>query len=134
MPQADIRIHLRDTETLDGFPLLRPRQTLHGDLTIIPDEDVRCKAVVLTVGWHTEGRGTRHAETVDTQTLLEGNLRAGIPAQVAFVVQLPEAPWSYQGKYVSVVWALEVKLDVPWGRDVRQTQPFVLRPAAPLTP
>ena len=128
MAKAELRLNLRDTETVDGFPLLRPGAMLQGDLTVIADEAVRCKQLVVSVGWHTEGKGTRYAETVGSQVLFEGELRAGLPAQYAFAMPLPASRWSYQGRYVSIVWSVDVKVDVPWGRDVGQSQPFVLRP------
>lgn len=60
--------------------------------------------LAVQLGWFTEGRGTRDAAVVWSMPLPD--LAPG--ADRAFEVRLPEAPWSFSGKLVSVAWRLEV--------------------------
>jgi hypothetical protein len=63
-----------------------------------PGESVKLRLV-----WYTEGRGTTDAaviETVDFKNPGEEDSRA-------FRLQLPEAPYSFEGTLITLTWALE---------------------------
>ena len=47
----------------------------------------------------------------------------------SFHLVVPDQPWSYAGHYVSIVWALEAMIDLPWSRDLRERMPVVIAPA-----
>lgn len=49
--------------------------------------------------WYTEGKGTQDLEVVATQTL---------DAAGRFRLKLPAAPYSFSGKLISLIWAVEV--------------------------
>ena len=44
--------------------------------------------------------------------------------------QLPREPWSFAGQYISIIWAIEVNVDVPMGRDLSYRERLVMRPKA----
>lgn len=49
--------------------------------------------------WYTEGKGTQDLEIVATQRLDAGG---------RFRLDLPAAPYSFSGKLISLIWAVEV--------------------------
>ena len=56
--------------------------------------------------WLTQGKGTEDAELVETITF--ANPRATDLRQFSFVA--PAAPYSFSGKLISLIWAVEVVL------------------------
>ena len=79
-------------------------------------------ALVLRVGWWTQGRGTRDQEIVE-----EIALRADAPVgKESFMFELPSMPFSFSGKLISLHW--DVELEKQPG-DVRVSEEFVLGPA-----
>ena len=75
--------------------------------------------------WFTPGKGTEDVEVVATQAV-ETPAAAG---EHVFRFTLPEAPWSFSGKLISLLWAVEFVADDrsarwefahgPGGREVR---------------
>ena len=128
MAKADIQIGLRNTAEAFGTSRLRPSEFVQGTVTIIPDSNVKCNHLYIRLEWHTEGRGTQFRQKVEEMDVFQGDLQANMPRSFEFDFQLPEEPWSYEGHYVSVVWAIAVQLDVPWGKDVKVEEPFLLLP------
>ncbi len=128
MAKVDITITLQEGSSIGGYSAFMPGEVLNGTVTLYPDSDVNCRHVYVHVGWHTEGRGTLYAQKIESQDVFQGDLQAGRPMSFPFSFNLPEEPWSYDGHYVSIVWDVTVQLDVPWGKDVQQSQVFVLRP------
>ena len=62
--------------------------------------------VELRLFWHTEGKGTRDVKVVET-------LSFSVPGRQDhrdFRFRLPDSPYSFSGKLVSVIWALELVL------------------------
>jgi len=60
----------------------------------------------LRLFWHTAGKGTRDVEVVESISF-ESPLRQD---RRAFRFTLPESPYSFSGKLVSLIWALELVL------------------------
>jgi hypothetical protein len=54
--------------------------------------------------WNTEGKGDRDLETMKTITLAA----PGQSGQELVRTQLPYLPYSYRGKLLAIVWAVEV--------------------------
>jgi hypothetical protein len=128
MAKADIHIGLRNGLQEFGTWRFRPAEVVQGTVTIIPDSDVKCKHLYIRLEWHTEGRGTRYRQKVEEMDVFQGTLQANMPRSFEFTFQLPEEPWSYEGHYINIVWGIEVQLDVPWGRDVKHEEQFLLLP------
>ena len=57
--------------------------------------------------WHTKGKGTEDIEIVET-TNIQVHDRAGYH-EVQF--QLPNQPYSFSGKLISLIWGLEMIVD-----------------------
>lgn len=75
----------------------------------------------LSLGWWTEGLGTRDEAIVDSATWPAAP-RIG---KEEFSLRLPGAPVSVSGKLVSIVWALEL---VATGPDLRTVTRLVVSP------
>lgn len=95
----ELEIRTRDDKT--GF---LPGEEVSGEVRW------RCSAsprtVELRLFWHTEGKGTRDVEVVETI----GFHLPGAQDRRDFRFVLPDSPYSFSGKLVSVVWALELVL------------------------
>ena len=109
--------------------VFHPKNALEGIVEIHPTHDIKCRAVEIKIGWHTEGRGTR-AEGypyIDRRDdITELSMMQPFIEQFSFVI--PSEPWSFSGHYVSIVWSVEVKVDIAMGRDLTHSEPFVMQP------
>ena len=65
--------------------------------------------------WYTEGKGQRDVEIVETVPV-ESNAREG---SREFTLSAPDAPLSFSGKLISLVWAVEL-VRLPDGEAARQ--------------
>jgi len=72
----------------------------------------------LRLFYYTEGRGTQDVELVETQQMQ-------VPG--AFAFQLPDGPYSFSGRLITLAWALE--LIIHPGDSVTRLN-FVLSPSA----
>ncbi len=136
MAKADVQIGLRNAAEAFGTSRFRPAEFVQGTVTVIPDSDVKCNHLFIRLEWHTEGRGSQFRQMIEERDVYQGTLSANMPRSFEFDFQLPEDPWSYEGHYINIVWAIAVQLDVPWGKDVKVEEPFLLLPErgeAPVT-
>ena len=128
---AVIRLHLRGGEEQeDGVRRYAPGDSVSGTAEVVPDREGRCNGVVARLAWRTTGRGFVERGTAGDELLYSGPLAQGAPLLRDFSLTLPEAPWSYAGHYVSVVWEVTVTVDVPWSPDLTWSQQIVVRPAS----
>lgn len=128
MAQAQIEITLRGDESDGGLNLYEPRGVFQGSVQIITDSDVDCRHLYARLLWHTEGRGDSDRGVVDELDLFQGQLTAGSPTYHTFHFTLPQEPWSYAGYYINIIWEVEVVVDVPWRRDLKAQEQFILAP------
>ena len=70
----------------------------------------------LRLFWYTQGRGTQDVEVIDVLAV-ENPLMSG---NQTFSFMLPESPFSFSGKLISLLWALE--LVAKPGNDVSRTE------------
>jgi hypothetical protein len=114
----------RVTIILDPGPWSEPEyaayrvlgEPLSGKVRIAADEPATCRAVTVSLGWHTEGRGDRDEQTVWETRLHEGEIPAG-EMEFPFRAELPRGPMSYAGHYVNVLWEVAARIDLAWKRD-----------------
>jgi hypothetical protein len=85
-----------------GRTAFHPGETLDGETSWSLDRQPH--AVELRLFWFTRGRGTEDVEIV--QTLAFDN--PGRQDRRSFQLCLPESPYSFSGKLISLVWAVEV--------------------------
>ena len=83
-----------------------------------PGSEVRCRVewqtgderhekLLVSLLWHTEGKGTEDIEIVE-QLEVEDPPASG-SRELSF--RLPDFPWSFSGALISLVWALEAGLE-----------------------
>ena len=102
-----------------------PGERLTGHIVATVDEPTNCRGLTVTIGWHTEGRGTKDSQPHFEDTLHEGPIEPG-GQRFPFVTTLPEGPLSYAGHYVNVVWHVRARLDLAWRIDPKVERTFYL--------
>ncbi len=128
---ADISVHFsdgNDGRVSSGLQTFAPGDTLNGYIAINPGETVTYKKLIVRVKWRTEGRGDTDEGVWTTTEEPEGTLTPGNVKTVPFSAVLPGEPWSYSGRWISIVWGIEVEADVAWKVNPRHFAPFILAP------
>ena len=105
-----------------------PRDEVAGTVVIIADREILCEHLWVRLHWHTEGRGNRDEGTIGEVDIFQGTLSPGLPISQDFRFELPPSPWSYAGRYISIVWAIQVTVDIPMARDQIHYEPFIVAP------
>jgi len=77
------------------------------------------KKAALRLFWYTEGRGTQDVEIVEELELSP----AEMSHEENFSFTLPPQPYSFQGKLITLKWALELVIDK--GKDVKRVDLIV---------
>ena len=107
-------------EPLDGQMHFEPGTEI--EVRIAWDLEQPCEALELRLVWNTAGKGTTDLAVVDTVRFESPPPRGSEPV----TLRLPRSPYSFSGKLVSLVWALEL-VALPDGDSTRQE--IVLAPA-----
>jgi hypothetical protein len=94
---SDLRIELNEDRAA-----FEPGEEISGSISWGMDQAAR--ALELRLFWFTRGKGTEDAGIVET-----ARFEQSLPkATRTFRFRLPEAPYSFSGKLISLVWALEL--------------------------
>ncbi|MCC7368298.1 MAG: hypothetical protein IT306_07745 [Chloroflexi bacterium] len=117
-------------ELVNGVPCFEPGQAVSGSVVVQPDRSMECRSLTVRLIWFTEGRGNPASDQVAETSITQGRLVPEMVVEGAFQFQLPQQPWSYSGRLVSVIWAIEVNVDVPMAADLTHRERFLLRPRA----
>lgn len=96
----------------------RPGDTL--DVSVSWDLSEAPKALEARLIWFTQGRGTQDVQVVEAQPA-PPNLRD----RQRFRFRLPDGPYSFSGKLITLAWAVEFVAD-----DVADRWEFVMAPDA----
>lgn len=88
-------------ETRDGVNAFLPGETVEG--TVGWHFDVPAKSVELRLLWYTEGKGDQDVTVVESLPLPNPGRDEVRP----FQIRLPAGPFSFSGRLISLVWALE---------------------------
>ncbi len=104
---ADNRTHFRPGETL-----------VVSTLWALPDVP---ETLEVRLFWYTRGKGTQDVDIVATQQI--GKAEAAGERSLTFT--LPMQPWSFSGKLISLIWAVELVAE-PGERSARAE--FTLSP------
>lgn len=101
---------MTDTDELDLFPAdnrtdRRPGETV--ELSAMWALRKTPAVLEARLFWHTQGKGTEDLEVVATQPV-PSPTSAG---EHVFRFTLPEGPWSFSGRLISLLWAVELVAD-----------------------
>ncbi|MGZ0168834.1 MAG: hypothetical protein ACKVHE_04715 [Planctomycetales bacterium] len=99
--------------------------TISGRVRVTAVELIDCRKFVVTVGWHTEGRGSEDSETIHEVILHEGMIDAS-ETEFPFSCELPDGPISYAGHLINLHWEVRVQLDLAWKVDPKAKRQFYL--------
>ena len=92
-----LSIHFRGDKTA-----FTPREAVQGAIQWSLEANPR--SLELSLFWYTAGKGTRDVGVVETLTFHH----PGASGSKAFAFTLPDGPYSFSGKLVSLIWALEL--------------------------
>ncbi|WP_269523346.1 hypothetical protein [Coraliomargarita parva] len=81
----------------------QPEETLRGEILWAQDEAP--ESIHLSLGWWTEGRGSKDAK-IETELEWPSTDTAG---QQSFEITLPKTPYSFNGQLITLKWALELR-------------------------
>ena len=112
MPEQSIHLEIRETG-------MKPGESLQGraawNLAAPPGK------LEIRLFWYTRGRGTRDVGVVERQ-IVSHPAAAG---EEAFAFHLPDGPYSFSGKLISVTWAVELVGDE---ETIGERSEFILAP------
>jgi hypothetical protein len=126
MADIDVELTLQGGQAEGHRRRYDPGSTVQGWVRLTPNGTVDSNRVVARLEWHTEGRGDRNEGCVQEVGLASGPL-SGMLVQ-SFALTVPDAPWSYAGHYVNIVWRVLIVVDIRFGRDIRHDEPIVVAP------
>ncbi len=79
----------------------RPGDSISGKISWNENESAEMEARLI---WYTEGKGDRDVEVVDSQPIAAGSAQNS----TRFEFTAPHRPFSFSGKLISLIWAIEV--------------------------
>ncbi len=88
-------------ETRDGVTAFLPGETVEG--TVGWHFDAPARSVEVRLLWYTEGKGDQDVGVVSSVPLAN----PGADEIRPFQIRLPAGPYSFSGRLISLVWALE---------------------------
>ncbi len=88
-------------ETRDGVTAFLPGETVEG--TVGWHFDAPARSVEVRLLWYTEGKGDQDVGVVASVPLAN----PGADEIRPFQIRLPAGPYSFSGRLISLVWALE---------------------------
>lgn len=89
------------------LPLFKPGATVRGEVSWVLAKEP--KAVWLRLFWYTKGKGTEDVAVVEEIPFNSPRKQERRP----FAIPLPESPYSFSGKLVSLIWSLELATQRP---------------------
>ena len=99
-----------------------PGETLRGEVSWKVDLLKNSEGGEIRLFYYTSGKGTRDVETVETISVA---IKIGSGSQ-PFEFHLPSEPYSFSGKLVSLIWAVEFQV---LKSDETERLEFVLSPS-----
>lgn len=111
-----IEVRLSDAEVRLGH-------TISG--SVVWETDREPERVVARIGWVTEGRGDTDEEYFGEESLELGRSEFGSLDRLDFSLVVPrDAPVSYDGKILRILWVVEARLHLPWAKDAVESASF----------
>jgi hypothetical protein len=103
-------------------PIFQAGQSVRGRVTFETIEPLPVKQVVLSVLWHTMGKGTEDSGVIHFETPLQ-DTSLTISSPIPFKVALPQLPLSFDGHLIKIHWVVRVRVypqrDTSFGAEAR---------------
>lgn len=106
----------------------KPGEIVTGRILLETDRGDRCKGIVVRRYWRTHGKGNKDGQEPHEYHLHWGALPPGRHHEFSFEFATPEGPFTYHGHLLNVDHYVEVQVDIPWARDPRESEEFILLP------
>lgn len=106
----------------------RPGDIVRGRILLETDRGDRCKGIVVRRFWRTHGKGNKDGQEPHEYHLHWGALSQGLHHEFEFEFATPEGPFTYRGHLLNVDHYVEVQVDIPWARDPKESEEFILLP------
>lgn len=104
-----------------------PGETISGMVHVRVNKDCVCTKIFLRMAWRTHGKGNRNTGGKQEFAFVENaTLTAGEDHRFPFMFSAPNGPLSYHGELVNIDWYLTASVDIPWARDPKAEEEFVL--------
>jgi len=103
-------LNIEIAEAKDAF---RPGQTIKGTVRWNLQENPQ--SLEISLFWHTSGKGTKDVGVVETIKFDN----PGSLGQKDFKFKLPKGPYTFSGKLISLIWAIEATT-IPTEKTTRQ--------------
>ena len=106
-------------------PVLAAGEPVDVSVVIDPPAPMKMRKLILELLWQTSGRGDTDSEVASRTVLTEG---AELHGRHEFPVRLevPLAPFSYDGHLIKVRWVARVRVDRALARDRKHEQTVVV--------
>ena len=121
-----IQLSIINGEDVGGVRRFNPGDLVQGSVQVIPDSDIQCEHIYVRARWYTQGRGDEDEGIGAEQDVYQGELREGVPSYYRFHLKLPQEPWSFAGRYVNILWEIEITIDIPWARDPKTSELIIM--------
>lgn len=105
-----------------------PGEMVEGVVRFVAKRGLSCSGLILSSVWKTHGRGNVESEELNKTKLFAGTWAAGSVHEYEFSVPAGCWPPSYDGKIVSFGHYINVKAEIPWGRDPHKSCPYRVKP------
>ncbi|MBI2571846.1 MAG: hypothetical protein HYV63_32960 [Candidatus Schekmanbacteria bacterium] len=105
-----------------------PGQEIRGRVVVMVDKDVTCKKLEITQVWKTHGRGNAQMRCLDRALHASPEWSAGRQYAYPFSFRAPAMPLTYHGNLLNVDHYVDATADIPWARDPRASEDYVLTP------
>ncbi|NNM07414.1 MAG: hypothetical protein HKO65_20140, partial [Gemmatimonadetes bacterium] len=112
----------------------RVGETVAGKVLVGSPRGDQCKVVRLKRFWRTHGKGNVDKGEPTVTRLHTGPLSTDRLHQFEFEFPAPARPFTYHGRFLNVDQYVEVHVDLPWTRDPRRLEEYVLLPGRPSAP
>jgi len=122
-PEVTVHLDGASRATPDGLVLLAGSR-LSGSVQVRASEPVKCRRLVVEVGWQTSGKGDRDQGWIVQEIAGAGSLEPG--AVHPFECELPLGPVTYRGHLLKIDWSVRARIDRPWAFDAKGEAGFVV--------
>lgn len=111
-PELEISLETKEA-------IFAPGETVAGEVSWLFHDMI--KPLEIRLIWYTKGKGTQDVTLVEKMKI-DSNTMSG---QSPFSFKLPPTPYSFSGKLISVIWALEL---VTLGKEYKKQVQIIMGP------
>ena len=126
--KGDISVVLQGGRPTAGLNRYKAGAHLAGMVRVTPDANLLCEHLYVEIGWRTEGDGNAERQKVREVDVYQGLLKGGVTSSHSFSIDLPNAPWSYSGRHIRIIWEAKVYLHERGARRPRSPRPLCTQP------